>query len=190
MLWERKFCERVNSDVFAFEGMKNCFLFIFVCFVTTVVIMASGKFTTATGSEDDWRAEVLEKEKVAVCTKDAWKHVWTEHEGAHKDFDSKHLSAATVLENGDVSVTIPWRFDEGRSYPKAGGPGHYMQYVYLRDESNEIKAISKFEHSDTVFPWTFKKSLFDSSKTLTPYSIDCIHGVWKGDSIQYGGSDL
>ena len=170
--------------------MNGCSALILVFTFAISVMAASDKFTTAKGSEEDWRAEVLEKEKVAVCSRDAWKHVWTDHEGAHKDFDLKHLAAASVIDNGDVSVTIPWQFDEGRSYPKAGGPGHYMQYIYLRDESNEIKAISKFEYSDNVFPWVFKKSLFASSKTLTPYSIDCIHGVWKGDTIVYSRSDL
>ena len=175
-----------------FQYFINCcvaFLFI-ISFTNSSVIMEAEKFTTAKGTPEEWRGEVLEKEKVAICTKDAWKHVWTEYDGAHKDFDLKHLAAASVLENGDVSVTIPWRFSEGRSYPKAGGPNHYMQYIYLRDETNEIKAISKFEHSNNVFPWTFEKKLFATSKTLTPYSVDCIHGVWKGDTITYDQSDL
>ena len=48
--------------------------------------------------------------------------------------------------------------------PKAGAPNHYMQYVYLKDESNNILAIQKFEHSDTAFPWVFPSSNFKELK--------------------------
>jgi hypothetical protein len=163
---------------------------VILFYLFTVERTMSGKFSTAKGTTEEWKVEVLEKEKVAVCTKEAWTHVWTDPEGEHKDFDQKHLAAAEALPSGDVVVTIPWRFDEGRHYPKAGGPSHYMQFVYLKDESDTIKAIAKFEHSDEAFPWTFDKSSVAGAKTLTPYSIDCIHGVWKGESIPYGTEEL
>ena len=172
--------------------MRQAIVTLIICGLATTTFLSgltmAKTASSASGTAEDWTKEVLDLEKVGVCTKDSWTHIWNDPEGAHKDFPAKHLSRAEVR-SGGVEVTIPWRFAEGRSYPKAGAPNHYMQYVYLKDESNNILAIQKFEHSDTAFPWVFPSSNFQGAKTLTPYSIDCIHGVWKGDSITLN-SDL
>ena len=63
------------------------------------------------------------------------------------------------------------------------GPDHYMQFLYLRDETGAIRAVAKFEHTDTVFPFVFPASAVEGAAELTPYSVDVIHGVWKGQTL-------
>jgi hypothetical protein len=58
-----------------------------------------------------------------------------------------------------------------------------MQFLYLKDETQTIRAIAKFEPSDTVFPFKFPASSVKGATTLTPYSVDFIHGVWRGETI-------
>ena len=66
----------------------------------------------------------------------------------------------------------------------AGAPGHYMQFLYLKDEKEAVRAVAKFESSDTVFPFVFPATAVSGAATLTPYSIDVIHGVWKGETLK------
>jgi desulfoferrodoxin (superoxide reductase-like protein) len=144
---------------------------------------SSKKMPTAEGNSESWSAEVQERETVAVCTADAWEHVWTDPK-AHKDFDKKHISYATVQSSGDVEVIIP-----GRGLSRAGGPSHYMQYLYLKDETGTIRSITKFEHSDEAFPWVTPAALVEGASTLIPYSVDNIHGVWMGSDINNSAGD-
>ena len=141
--------------------------------------------TTATGDPKSWEAEVLEQEKVPgmPCTQEKWKDVWPDFEGEHKEFDERHIAAASVAGEGNVEVIIPWRFTRG--FHKAGAPHHYMQYIYLRDQNDAIRAIIKYEPSDTAFPARFSAASVQGATSLTPFSIDNIHGVWRGASIAY-----
>jgi len=94
----------------------------------------AGTFTTAAGDKNIWITEVMAREAEHVATRENWKSIWTEHEasGAHKDFDVKHVSYASVLPTGNVEVHIP-----SRGLTRAGGPSHYMQYLYLKDEKGD-----------------------------------------------------
>ena len=108
--------------------------------------------------------------------------VWPEdHKDYYPDFDERHLSVATILPSGDVEVQIPWRTARGAN--KAGAPNHYMQFLYLRDETGAIRAIAKFESSDTVFPFHFPAAAVEGAQELTPFSVDVVHGVWKGETL-------
>lgn len=142
-----------------------------------------------------WVAEVLEREKGVpaanwagavqprVCSAADWKEVWPkDHEDWFADFDARHLSVPARLPSGDIEVQIPWRTAKGAM--KAGGPAHYMQFLYLKDEAGAVRAVAKFESSDTVFPFVFPAAAVAGAAELTSYSVDVIHGVWKGSSIK------
>lgn len=172
----------------------------------------------------EWTAQVLEREQglpaanwagavnPRICTKDDWKEVWPEdHKDWFADFDERHLAVAARLDSGDIEVQIPWRTKKGAN--KAGAPEHYMQFLYLKDEQSDIRAVAKFESTDTVFPFVFPGSTVAGASEITPYSIDVIvrraasntaappparrgwpipcccppaaqHGVWKGETLK------
>ena len=118
------------------------------------------------------------------CTISNWHEVWPEsHADMEHDFDDRHLSLATKLDSGDVKVELPWR--TRMNINKAGGPGHYMQFLYVRDETDTIRAIAKFDHPDNINPFVFPASAVQGATKLTPYSVDVKHGVWQGETIDY-----
>eukprot|EP00937_MAST-01D_sp_MAST-1D-sp2_P006198 g6198.t1 len=152
-------------------------------------------------NEATWKREILEREQgrpeanwagavnPRVCSKGDWEEVWPkDHKDYHDDFDERHLSVASKLPSGEIEVHIPWR-TQRRAW-KAGGPSHYMQFFYLKDEAGAIRAIAKFEHTDTVIPWVFPASAAVGAKELTPYSVDVIHGVWKGETLDLRTAEL
>jgi len=108
--------------------------------------------SSAEGSIGTWGSEIMAiKSKTGVNTADNWQKNWPDIDGAHKNFDKKHTPHAKVLENGDLQIIIP-----GRGLSRAGVKGHYIQYLFVRDEVNRLRYAIKFNPDDEVFPWTVK----------------------------------
>ena len=138
-----------------------------------------------------WKEAVVQAASVNVCTAENWATTWPDTDGKHKDFDVKHLATAAFTEDGAVVVKIPSR----GTYRPAGVKGHFMEYIYLTDETSDVIAVHKYDYSDDaglgMEGHTFPADVIGSATEVTPFSIDCIHGVWQGDTVvRAGGDDL
>ena len=58
---------------------------------------------------------------------------------------------------------------------------HYIEFVYVRNETGKIVGIQKFVPTDLVPTLTFTAA--ESSGALTPFAYCNLHGMWKGDSM-------
>lgn len=63
---------------------------------------------------------------------------------------------------------------------EAGEKDHWIEWVFVKDESDNIVAVSKFAPTDPEAVLSFAAERY---KTYTPFEFCNLHGVWQGDSF-------